>query len=756
MKDNLSFKVVQQKEKITTSSKNNTLKRNNLRKISVELKNNESTDNKGQKNFFPKFENHSMKQNNNINNNTNNNINNNINININNNINSINNNIINKNDNNTIINKANNNINNINNKNNINKTMTNQYNNNPTKNISPKSPNSQIKEESTKIPTIKANIAEEYKIKLDNIIKNDYEYQNLLPIIQKGSYLTGLPDSIYNNKNNSKVKGKYEENSKILKNLKEKEKSLNKEISSIKNKKQKLLNISLGNIGCSNIEKNVNNYEEKRLQSIENNLLEKLDEVKNQIKDIIQREKDLNKNKSSLIKNFLKKYENEENSENLAKKYYLKNNIHTDRNIIKLQKDCNIKNLNRFKNKEKSEYKLNQENEIKNEIEQKMIYLKEQNDKEKEIIKNRKKKIDEQMLKLKEKANTAECQPLQNYLFYKMENNFEQKEKLYLQNIKLTKKIDILGKEDLKILQEKYMEAKKEMEQKAIEKTISMKKCWHSRSLILPKYKSPMLKLIQENEKKKMEEEEQKLIKKNKFYEDKKNYFKDVVPLPKIDDKLRKDTIQKNFSLLNLHGKKRVNYIKEELNKINKIRIDSFNIEKKRFRQSNNLNKKYKYRITHINKNKSIEIEDKLKKINNNKKINGIELREKMNNSMEIKNNIKKIEIIKASPIKKRAKKNPKEINYLKDFENENKINKRYNWDKYIEEDEENKVLSILNVKNQIEALDNKAERKQYLLKIKGDLNNNQKIVNDINNLLINSIKGKLSIIKAINKEGEY
>ena len=744
--DNLSFKVVQQKEKIPPSQ-NNTIKRNNLRKISVELKkiedkNKESLDNPEKKNFFPKIENQSAKQGSNINNINNNNIMDKTN---NNTINKINTNIINGNNNITINNNTNNNI------------IIQNNNKNANNNNIQKNQNSQIKEKSIKNPTIKNN-TEEYKIKLDNIIKNEYEYQNLLPIIQKGSYLTGLPDSIYNNKNrnNSQIKGKYEENTKILKNLKEKEKSLNKEISSIKNKKQKLLNISFGNIGCSNIEKNVNNYEEKRLQSIENNLLEKLDEVKNQIKDIIQREKALNSNKSSLIKDFLKKYENEENAENLAKKYYLKNNIYTDRNIIKLQKECNIKNLNRFKNKEKSEYKLNQENENKNEIEQKMIYLKEQNDKEKEIIRNRKKKIDELMLKLKEQAKTAEnqSQPLENYLFYKMENDFEEKEKLYFQNIKLTKKIDILGKEDLKELQEKYMEAKKEMEQKAIENTINLKKVWHSRSLILPKYKSPMLKLIQENEQKKMEEEEKIQNKKHKFYENKKNYFKDVVPLPKIDDKLRKDTIKKNFSLINLHGKKRVNYIKEELNKINKTRKNSFKIENKRFMQSNNLNKKYKYRITKLNKNKSLEIVDNLNKLNNNNKIiNGLQPKEKMNNSMEIKNN--NIEIIKSSPIKKRVKKNPKEINYLKEFENDNNINKRYNWEKYLEEDEENKAISIQNVRNQIEALDNKVERKQYLLKIKGGSNKNQKIVNDINNILINSIKGKLSIIKAINKEEE-
>ena len=109
------------------------------------------------------------------------------------------------------------------------------------------------------------------------------------------------------------------------------------------------------------MEKNVNSYEEKRLQSIENNLLEKLDEVKNQIKNIFQKEEALKKNKSSLIKNFIKKYENEENAEKLSKQYALKNS-NTERAILKLQKDCNIKNINRFKDKEKSDFKVNQEN----------------------------------------------------------------------------------------------------------------------------------------------------------------------------------------------------------------------------------------------------------------------------------------------------------------------------------------------------------------------------------------------------------
>ena len=38
-------------------------------------------------------------------------------------------------------------------------------------------------------------------------------------------------------------------------------------------------------------------------------------------------------------------------------------------------------------------------------------------------------------------------------------------------------------------------------------------------------------------------------------------------------------------------------------------------------------------------------------------------------------------------------------------------------------------------------------------MKMKGGFNSNQKLGNDASNLLFNSIKGKLSVIKALNKD---
>ena len=628
----------------------------------------------------------------------------------------------------------------------------------------------------------KSKISDDFKIKLNDITKNDIEYQNILPLIQKGSYLTGLPENIYTNsknqKNNALNKIKYKETEKLLKNLKNKETSLKNEISKVKNKKDRLITVSYGNLYSSLIEKNRNNHQEKELKSLENNLLEKLDEVKNQIKEIYEREEAAKKNRSLLIKDFIKKYENEESPEKLNQKYISKNN-NTERTIIRLQKDCNIKNQNRFKDKEKSEFKKMQENEDKdkdkdndkNELEQKMLYLKQFKDNEKDIIKKRKMKIDEQILKIKDqiKNEKNKVHPLKNYLFYKMANSFEEKERILLTKNKMAKKAQIVGKDELKQLHEKMKEIKMELEKKAKEKAISMKKSWHSRSLILPKYKSPMIKIIEENEKNKIKEEEEKQMKKNKFYEDKKNYFKDMVLLPKINESLRNDIIKKNFSILNLHGKNRVKYIKEELKKIGKMRIDNYNIENKRFKQSNSLSRYNK--ITNNDKNSHAKISktdkivrspnnNKITKINriskSNKKIilnknNSIDLNSKSKKNIIDRNNRINVSKEASTSVKKRVKRNPKEIDYLKEFEKNNK-KISYNWDKYMNNDDKDAV-NIEIIKSQVEALEDKAERKQELMKMKGGFNSNQKLGNDASNLLFNSIKGKLSVIKALNKD---
>ena len=95
-------------------------------------------------------------------------------------------------------------------------------------------------------------------------------------------------------------------------------------------------------------------------------------------------------------------------------------------------------------------------------------------------------------------------------------------------------------------------------------------------------------------------------------------------------------------------------------------------------------------------------------------------------------------------------KKIKKVENYLRVIEKRNK-NKNIEWDKYISNDDENKVNSIRNIKGQIEGLDNNIEIKKEFMYLNGGFNNNKEKGIEINNMLINSINGKISLLKAMN-----
>ena len=529
-------------------------------------------------------------------------------------------------------------------------------------------------------------IVNELKLRFNDIIKNEIEFPDRLPIIKTGSYLTELPSEVYNNNINKKkattfTKNKYKESSKVIKYLKEKENSLNKEITSIKVKKERLTNISFNNLGLSDIEKNRNNFEKKKLQNIENNLIEKLNEVKSQIKGIYQREKILKNSKSNLIQNFIKKYENEDLF-----------------NIKKLIKGENKNKKNKIQNKEN-----NTEENKKNESISDINNNKEKTEEEKKEEKRRE-KIKEEVLKL-------EKNPIkQNYLFFKMANSFEEKEKLFYKNMKSIKKSELVGKLELKELYQKFKEKQKELKKKANIKTIEMRKEWRSNSLLLPRYKSPILKIVKNEEKEKIEKEEEKKELKKKYFDEKYNI---EIPLPKISIKLRKENLKQNFSLNDLHGRDRVKYIKEELIKINNLIKRNNNIGSIKYKKSKILNKHKK----------------------NEKLIKNIQ--SKTLNNKEGKQNIE---------IK----------NYLE--ESKKNTNKKIPWNKYlIEDDDENKdgneikLRNIRNIKGQIEGLDNNVNMKKEMLKINGGFFNNQKLGNQLTNLLINSINGKISVIKAMN-----
>ena len=644
----------------------------------------------------------------------------------NNNINNEINNIINDettNNNNDIINNIINNINNetINDiKNDVKSDIKNDIDKNPTNNNYNSEEiniitNNEVKEDNTTNHNdLNSNIQ-----KLMNLSNTD-----IMNLVKSQSYLTNLPISKERpnekDKDIKKLKLK-KETKKTYNSLKEKENSICMEINAIKQKKQKLENFSCEMLGSKNIvDNNIINSELKKLKTSENNLLEKLESVKQQIVNLIDNDKQLDRKEK--IRTFLEKYNFLEgvNDFNIKTKAL-------DSEISKSRK-------NHIKDIEKSI--LKKENEINKQIEEqkklKDDFIKEFRKKEQEIIHKRKLEVDEKMKEAKKFIKNAYNYDPKKYLYNRLANQFEENEKKFLQSHKLDKR-KVSGIEEISIVKRRIIECKYELEKRRIEKTNEMKELWHSRSVAVAKYPSNILKQINEYELKKNEEEEKQKMKKLVLSKEKERFVKENINLPPICEKLKMEREKRLNTYLNLEGKERVKRIKNEFDKKIKNRYSSVEeaiLKKIEIQKASRDKRLIKY--------KELETSGKMIKsasdVNINK-YNNLKVKNLMGNSL--------------SPDKIRKRK-PNEINYLEQLRKEKKIySKNYiNWNKELNNIQSEKGGSIDNIKKQIDYLDEKFQMEKNLIKLKGGYINNQELGNEMNNLIINSIRGKLALME--------
>ena len=644
----------------------------------------------------------------------------------NNNINNEINNIINDettNNNNDIINNIINNINNetINDiKNDVKSDIKNDIDKNPTNNNYNSEEiniitNNEVKEDNTTNHNdLNSNIQ-----KLMNLSNTD-----IMNLVKSQSYLTNLPISKERpnekDKDIKKLKLK-KETKKTYNSLKEKENSICMEINSIKQKKQKLENFSYEMLGSKNIvDNNIINSELKKLKTSENNLLEKLESVKQQIVNLIDNDKQLDRKEK--IRTFLEKYNFLEgvNDFNIKTKAL-------DSEISKSRKN-HIKDIEKLI--------LKKENEINKQIEEqkklKDDFIKEFRKKEQEIIHKRKLEVDEKMKEAKKFIKNAYNYDPKKYLYNRLANQFEENEKKFLQSHKLDKR-KVSGIEEISIVKRRIIECKYELEKRRIEKTNEMRELWHSRSVAVAKYPSNILKQINEYELKKNEEEEKQKMKKLVLSKEKERFVKENINLPPICEKLKMEREKRLNTYLNLEGKERVKRIKNEFDKKIKNRYSSVEeaILKKIETQKASRDKR-------LIKYKELETSGKMIKsasdVNINK-YNNLKVKNLMGNSL--------------SPDKIRKRK-PNEINYLEQLRKEKKIySKNYiNWNKELNNIQSEKGGSIDNIKKQIDYLDEKFQMEKNLIKLKGGYINNQELGNEMNNLIINSIRGKLALME--------
>ena len=290
------------------------------------------------------------------------------------------------------------------------------------------------------------------------------------------------------------------------------------------------------------------------------------------------------------------------------------------------------------------------------------------------------------------------------YLYQKMSSSYDEKEQKYLKERLKSKFINIKKSNKLDI---KYNSLKKKIYN--LENLNKLHKMWKERSDLLPKYVSPIYKKIINTEENIKKEEKEKIEKRKLLYELKQNYAKETIKFPPISLILRKD-LNKKVIKFNLDKSKGYNNIIN--NNLNK----RFNqLQNRRTSSEKNNNKS----LQNSKENKNV------KNLNNSNSINKkshsyIDINNKLNLNINNNNNIEKIVKNKYTKLK-------------------------------LENNKDNKKTDIDNIKYQVEVMEDKYKRGKKLLKLKGGYLNNEDLVDEMNELLINSIKGKLNMIEKSN-----
>lgn len=552
------------------------------------------------------------------------------------------------------------------------------------------------------------------KINLDNII-NKNNKKNI-------ELNTGKNGILYNINKESILR---------LKHLKQNEKNIKKKLDKIE-ESQKMLE-SEEPIKNDKVNINVRNNNLKKINSMKNELLVKLRYNSSIISEVIDKDKNINRN--LLIQNY-------NNHTNKTETGYTKH--------FSLSEDQ--EKFNKYLLKKQEEEKLQREkiqNALKrsNSKKSKEIELNEQKilERQKEHLNELKKKEKDFFNKLKEKNNLLFEKSIKNidknlkrqtkdYLFYQMKQKFETNEKKLVDKVNMIKKDSLVTKEELEELANKRNERKKILEEGLSERKLNLIKMWQQRSQKLPIYKHPVVNILEDEELDVMEDEQEKQEQKEKNEISKKTF---QPPKVKINKELKR-----------LREKK--------LLMSNKDSVTQTEIQnKKRFMK----NLDFMANIIEAAKEENLE-KNKLK---NNKNI-------KTEKNNETKNKIRITKSLDSNENKKKHNyllhpKPEKPIDYLKEIFKGKKGNKLIKEKKeqgvgeiMADLNEEsntikgrNQIMDTLDmIKSKTSAIEQKVTEKKDIMKVKGGYINNTNIGDEVGNLLIESIQTKLSLLNKL------
>ena len=513
---------------------------------------------------------------------------------------------------------------------------------------------------------------------------------------------------------------------KIIKDLQEEKINLNNKLKKIISNENILVNegygvtttLSIQNF--STVDQNIFKDKQKELKNKKIELIDKIghiDEKLNQL--IINGEESSRKER---IKNYIENFERDkEIIEARAKKYQEEEKERNQR----IAKDLNEKQA---KLKKEIDDKI-KEKEIK-----KKELLKRLKDYEKAIVQKRTKMNDEKANAFKPFLKKNLKEDINDYLFSKKEEEYQQKEKNLVDKENLRRKERM--KMDFNEIYEFEKNAISNREKFETENAERKKKLiieWKLRKAILPTYIYP--KKDSEQEEVEKEENKKEL---NKVLSEKRRIFSYKLKdnkQPEINPKLKKQRVDLIKSLENPKLA-----IKEKLLTQRQKKAENLMDDIK-------INKKLKIKI---------KIHDSIKKLNNSldekKKKKPIFLKHpvfplhpKVETKIDYltdKRKEKEIKILKRNALssEKNEDDGKKEINIEK-------------WEKVINNENGTILENVNNVKEKAKIMEEEAKMNQQFLKYNGGIKNNPEIGQKISNLLIDSIEAKLSIINTLNKE---
>ena len=480
--------------------------------------------------------------------------------------------------------------------------------------------------------------------------------------------------------NNKKLSGK---NSKLLKILKENEKSLSFNIGKLTSQQKMVEGFLIpkeDKVGCNN-----RDYNLKIIKNNKENLMKKLERVNEQIKEIIIKESNSEK-KDRIIPDYRMLDDNQEEY---------------NKHLVEIGKKSNYSTI-KYRNKMKSSYEKREkeidlkEKELK---EQKEKDFKEKIKEEKELISKRKKKNDDITNNINKHAKEKTTNP-GNYIYNKLKEKFDEKQKKLLDKIHLMKKEPVMRKNDFDELEKKVNEQKKLMEIDNEERKKKLLELWLYRSQTLPSYHHPLIKYVEEEEKNKRREWNELDKKRRECNDLEKRNFKP--PKVTINQVLRKQ----------IEERKKI----KNRDDIRKLRID-------------NKNNRFKFSPIKPITRKNIEHQLSYNKLNNNNK--------------KSKKILKPIKIL-----------SPKPKDYLRDIINKTRRSPEsslaINFSNILESNNSNIVESLMTAKNQIEKIDDKLKRKKMLLNMKDSYTNDINLVDQVGQLLVDSVQSKINVLSKI------